>query len=90
MNSPTVGTQIAQDRVDRYRSFGAFGKPAWQSHLQLRAMIRQRLGERCANYFAVPNYDPDSGVIRWTAAASGPAEAWHAMSPEAQGKHAHN
>ena len=88
MNPPTTGTQIAEDRVDRYRSFGAFGKPAWQSHIQLRAMIRQRLGERCANYFAVPTYDPDAGVIRWTVPVGGKVRSWHELSAEDQAMHA--
>ena len=83
MNPPTTGTQIAEDRVDRYRSFGAFGKPAWQSHIQLRAMIRQRLGERCANYFAVPTYDPDAGVIRWTVPVGGKVRAHVCVLPVA-------
>ncbi len=88
MNPQTTGTQIAEDRVDRYRSFGAFGKPAWQSHVQLRAMLRQRLGERYANYFAVPTYDPDTGVIRWTVPVAGAVRGWHTLSADEQALHA--
>jgi hypothetical protein len=84
MHAPNTVTQIAEDRIDRYRSFGAFGKPAWQSHVQLRAMLRQRLGDRYANYFAVPTFDPDAGVIRWTVPAAGTVRGWHALPANEQ------
>lgn len=88
MNTPLTGALLAQDRIDRHRSMGAFGKPAWQSHVQLRAMLRQRLGERCAHYFATPSFDADAGVIRWTAHSNAPVRGWHELSPEEQGAHA--
>ena len=88
MNTPTIGALLAQDPVDRYRSFGAFGKPAYQSHVQMRAMLRTQRGLRVANYFAKPTYDPDSGVLRWTSEVPGPARAWHDMTPEEQAQHA--
>lgn len=88
MNTPTTGAQIAHDKIDRYRSFGAFGKPAWQSHVQLRAMLKGKLGERYANYFARPTYDADTGELRWTAEVAGSARGWHELSPEEQAAHA--
>ncbi len=80
MPSGLTGTEIASDLVDRHRSLGAFGKPAWQSHLPLRALIRQRLGERYANFFAVPNLE--SGLLRWTTEASGPVRSWQSLDPQ--------
>ena len=61
----TTGALLARDKVDRFRPFGAFGKPAYQSHVQLRAMLVSRLGKQCADYFARPVYDPDTGELRW-------------------------
>lgn len=72
MNSPTTGALLARDKIDRYRSYGAFGKPAYQSYVQMRAMLRAKKGERLANYFAKPVYDPDAGELRWTAEVAGP------------------
>jgi len=88
MNSPTIGALLAHDKADRYRSFGAFGKPAYQSHVQMRAMLRAQRGARVANFFARPTYDPDSGELRWTSEVPGEARAWHQMSPEEQARHA--
>jgi hypothetical protein len=88
MNTPTTGAQIAHEKIDRYRSFGAFGKPAWQSHVQLRAMLKAKLGDRYANYFAKPTYDADAGELRWTAEVAGSARGWHEMSAEEQAGHA--
>lgn len=83
-----TGALLAHDRIDRYRSFGAFGKPAYQSHVQLRAMLASKRGPRFANYFAKPTYDPDSGELRWTAELPGAARGWRQMSPEEQATHA--
>lgn len=80
----STGALLAHDKIDRYRSFGAFGKPAYQSHVQLRAMLAGKRGARFANYFAKPTYDPDSGELRWTAELPGTARGWHEMSPEEQ------
>lgn len=88
MNSAVTGAQLAHDKIDRHRSLGAFGKPVYQSHVQLRAMLKTKLGERAANYFAKPTFDPDLGELRWTAEVAGPARAWQAMTPEEQAGHA--
>lgn len=71
MNSPTTGALLARDKIDRYRSYGAFGKPAYQSYVQMRAMLRSKKGDWLANYFAKPTYDPDAGELRWTAEVAG-------------------
>ncbi|OUL98852.1 hypothetical protein [Variovorax sp. JS1663] len=82
--SGTTGAQLAHDRVDRYRPLGVFGKPAYQSHVQLRAMLKAKRGDKVANYFARPTYDPDLGELRWTAEMPGTARGWHEMSGEEQ------
>jgi len=82
MNTPTTGALLARDKVDRYRSFGAFGKPAYQSHVQLRAMLKAKRGEAIANYFAKPTFDPDLGELRWTAEVPGTARPLAALSPD--------
>ncbi len=84
MNSAVTGAQLAHDKIDRYRSLGAFGKPVYQSHVQLQAMLRGKLGERAARYFAKPTFDPDLGELRWTAEAAGPVRGWHELSGEEQ------
>jgi len=88
MNTSTTGALLAHDKIDRFRSFGAFGKPAYQSHVQLRAMLKAKRGDKFANYFAKPTVDPDAGELRWTAEVPGAARGWHEMSPEEQGQRA--
>ena len=80
----TTGTLLAQDRIDRFRPFGAFGKPAYQSHVQLRAMLLSKLGPKYANYFAKPVHDPDTGDLRWMSELAGEARSWESLSPEEQ------
>lgn len=82
----TTGALLAHDKLDRYRPFGAFGKPCYQSHVQLKAMLMAKLGPKCANYFARPVLDSDAGDLRWTAEVPGVARGWHDMSPEEQGQ----
>ena len=83
-----IGAQIAHDKIDRYRSFGAFGKPAYQSHVQLRAMLKSKRGDRLANYFAKPTFDADLGELRWTVEVPGAARGWHEMSEQEQAERA--
>ena len=83
-SSDTTGALLAHEKIDRYRPLGAFGKPAYQSHVQLRAMLLAKRGPKFANYFAKPTYDADTGELRWTAEIPGEARAWHTMSAEEQ------
>lgn len=80
----TTGTLLAQDKIDRFRPFGAFGKPAYQSHVQLRAMLLSKLGPKYANYFAKPVHDPDTGDLRWMSELAGEARSWESLSPDEQ------
>lgn len=83
-SSGATGPQIAHDKIGHFRALGAFGKPVYQSHVQLRAMLRAKRGERAANYFAKPTYDPELGELRWTAEVSGPVRGWHEMTDQEQ------
>jgi len=83
-----TGAELACEKADRYRPLGAFGKPAWQSHVQLRAMLLSRKGPKVANYFAKPTYDPETGLLRWSSEAPGLARPWQDMAPEEQAQRA--
>lgn len=69
--SPLSGTVVTHGRVDQIRPFGAFGKPIYQSHVQIRAMLMSRAGRQVADYFARPVYDPDNGELHWIAECPG-------------------
>lgn len=91
MNTPfsgATGPQIAHGKIDHFRALGAFGKPVYQSHVQLRAMLRAKRGDRAANYFAKPTYDPELGELRWTAEVSGTVRGWHEMTEQEQAERA--
>jgi hypothetical protein len=76
------GALLARDKVDRYRSVGAFGKPAYQSHVQLRAMLLARRKPELANYFARPVHDAELGELQWRAELPGVARRIHELSPD--------
>ncbi|MEP7299991.1 MAG: hypothetical protein ABI699_00560 [Caldimonas sp.] len=83
MSQPgTVGPLLAQGPVDRYRPMGAFGRPAYESHVQLRAALLARLGLQYANYFSRPTFDAEQRNIRWTAETSGAVSAWSALGAD--------
>ncbi len=76
------GALLARDKVDRYRSMGAFGKPAYQSHVQLRAMLLAQRKPQLANYFAKPVHDAELGELQWRAELPGVARRQHELGPE--------
>ena len=84
----TTGPLLARDKIDRYRPLGAFGRPAYESYVQLRAMLLAKRGPKFANYFAKPNYEAQTRDLRWTAEVPGTARGWHEMAPEEQAQHA--
>jgi len=84
----TTGPLLAHDKIDRYRPLGAFGRPAYESYVQLRAMLVAKRGARFANYFAKPNYEAATRELRWTAEVPGTARGWHEMTPEEQAQRA--
>jgi len=57
----------------------AFNRPVYESHEQLTAILRQRLGERHARIFARPTLA--NGRIVWTTPAAGPIRAWSSLTP---------
>jgi hypothetical protein len=77
-----VGPMVAQGPVDRYRPMGVFGRPAFESHVQLRAALLSRLGPRFANYFARPTFDAERRSIRWTAESPGTVIAWSTLDAD--------
>jgi hypothetical protein len=84
----TTGPLLAQDKIERYRPLGAFGRPAYESYVQLRAMLLAKRGAKFANYFAKPSYEAQTRDLRWTAEVAGTARGWHEMAPEEQAQHA--
>ena len=76
------GALLARDKVDRYRSMGAFGKPAYQSHVQLRAMLLAQRKPELANYFARPVHDAELGELQWRAELPGVARRAHELVPD--------
>lgn len=83
MSTPgLVGPLLAEGSVDRYRPLGAFGKPAYQSHVQLRAALLARLGKPFADYFARPTFDVEKRSLRWNAEVPGDSQRWEVLSNE--------
>ena len=76
------GALLARDKIDRYRSMGAFGKPAYQSHVQLRAMLLAQRKPELANYFARPVHDAELGELQWRAEVPGAARRLHELGPD--------
>ena len=70
------GATLAVDALDRYRPLGAFGQPVHRSHPQLQAALRQRLGEKYANFFAAPLFDSGSRTVSWVSPVAGEAVRW--------------
>lgn len=88
MNDSRVGPLLVQENLASYRPLGAFGRPVYESYLQIRSILGTRLGSRYANYFARPNLDQGAGTVRWTADVDGPVRHWSDMPPEEQTKRA--
>lgn len=82
MNTLTkTGAVLAKDKIDRYKPKGAFGNPAYRSHVQLRAMLLKR-GPQFANYFSRPILEPESGELRWISEVPGTPKAWLELSKD--------
>jgi hypothetical protein len=77
----TIGPLLVHDRADRYRSLGAFGKPAYQSHVQMRAMLLGRRRHELADYFARPTHDAERGELRWSAERAGTVQRLDELAP---------
>lgn len=88
MNDSRIGPLLSQENLSSYRPLGAFGRPVYESYLQIRSILATRLGSRYANYFARPNLDQGAGTVRWTADIDGAVRHWSDMPPEEQTKRA--
>ncbi|PJK27722.1 SrfA family protein [Minwuia thermotolerans] len=79
-----TGPTLAEDRLDRYQPLGAFGQPVYQNHLQLQAALRQRLGAKYANFFAIPRMDSQGRTVSWISPVEGEPVRWSDLSEEDQ------
>ena len=79
-----TGPTLAEDRLDRYQPLGAFGQPVYRSHMQLQTALRQRLGRKYAEFFAVPRFDPQGRTVSWTSPVEGEPVRWSDLSEEEQ------
>ena len=82
------GRTLAEDTLERYQPLGAFGQPVYRSHLQLQTAVRQRLGKKYAEFFAVPRVDPQGRMVSWTSQVEGEPVRWSSLSKEEQVTHA--
>ena len=73
---------LAEDALDRYQPLGAFGQPVYRSHLQLQAALRQRLGKKYAEFFAVPRFDAQGRTVSWTSPVEGEPVRWSDLSED--------
>ena len=46
MNDSRVGPLLSQENLASYRPLGAFGRPVYESYLQIRSILGNRLGSR--------------------------------------------
>ncbi|ANK81450.1 MAG: hypothetical protein TEF_12050 [Rhizobiales bacterium NRL2] len=79
-----TGPTLAEDRLDRYQPLGAFGQPVYQNHLQLQAALRQRLGAKYANFFAIPRMDSQGRTVSWISPVEGEPVRWSDLSEDEQ------
>ena len=83
-----TGRTLTEDTLDRYQPLGAFGQPVYRSHLQLQTAVRQRLGKRYAEFFAVPRIDAQGTTVSWASPVEGEPVRWSDLSEEDQVTHA--
>lgn len=79
-----TGPTLAEDRLDRYQPLGAFGQPVYRSHMQLQTALRQRLGRKYADFFAIPRFDTQGRTVSWTSPVEGEPVPWSDLSEEDQ------
>lgn len=79
-----TGPTLTEDRPDKFEPLGAFGQPVYRNHVQLQAALRQRLGEKYANFFALPQFDSQGKTVRWISPVEGDAVRWSELSEEDQ------
>ncbi|WP_416896971.1 MAG: SrfA family protein [Minwuia sp.] len=83
-----TGPVLAEEELDRYQPLGAFGQPVYQSHMQLKAALGQRLGDRYADFFAIPRIDSQGKRVSWISPVEGEPRRWSDMPEEEQASRA--
>lgn len=78
------GALLVEDALDHYQPLGAHGQAVHLSYLQLRAAVRQRLGQRHANLFSRPVRDSKDKIMRWFAEFPGAPLRWYDLAPADQ------
>jgi hypothetical protein len=79
-----TGPTLTEGRLDRFAPLGAFGQPVYRNHVQLQAALRQRLGAKYADFFALPQFDSQGKTVRWISPVEGEALRWSELSEEDQ------
>lgn len=82
------GSVLVDMEIEGYRPLGAFGQPVHKSYVQLHAAVKQRLGARCADMFARPQWDERNRRVRWIAPIAGEPRGWRDLDPAEQGERA--
>ncbi len=77
----TLGSPLASASANLYHPIGVQGQPIFAAHVQLRAALLQRFGQRHANCFSRPDQDSRDETIRWHAEIPGLARRWTELSP---------
>lgn len=80
----TSGPVLADEPLDRFQPLGVFGQPVHQSHIQLQAALKRRLGDKYANFFATPHIDAQGERVSWRSPVSGEVRKWSDLSDEDQ------
>lgn len=75
--------QLRRESLQRWRALGVFGSPAYQSHLQLVAMLRAQRQPLLARYFSRPQVAPDKQLLSFSTELQGPVLQRHQLSGEA-------
>ena len=83
-----TGPELAEEALDRYQPLGAFGQPVYRNHMQMAAALGQRLGERHANFFAVPQLDAQGKRVSWLSPVEGEVRRWSDMTEAEQAERA--
>lgn len=80
----TTGPVLADEPLERFQPLGVFGQPVHQSHIQLQAALKRRLGDRYANFFSTPHIDAQGERVSWRSPVAGDVRRWSDLSDEEQ------
>ncbi|NRF67106.1 hypothetical protein HLB44_08945 [Aquincola sp. S2] len=74
--------ELLREDLERYRPLGAFGAPAYRSHVQLQAMLLAQRQPLLAAYFARPAIDPQLRELRYSTDLPGAVRRRGDLSPD--------